>query len=166
MMRPQDVLVLLALATSSREQWTYGALARAVGLSVGEVHASVRRSSEAGLVRGFEVRRAALLEFLQHGLRYVFPAKRAGVVRGVATGVHAPVMAAVVATTEVATVWPYARGKTSGQAVAPLYDSVPAAALDDPALYGALALADVLRIGSARERKLAVELLRAALGVT
>ncbi len=40
--------------------------------------------------------------------------------------------------------------------VNPLYASAPGAAIEDPALYELLALLDALRIGRARERRMAV----------
>jgi hypothetical protein len=52
-------------------------------------------------------------------------------------------------------VWPYAEGNTRGYALAPLYRTVPEAALRDPDLYQLLALADAIRDGRARERSLA-----------
>jgi hypothetical protein len=41
----------------------------------------------------------------------------------------------------------------------PLYPKLPLAAMRDPALYELLALFDALRIGQAREREMARELL-------
>ena len=52
--------------------------------------------------------------------------------------------------------WPSAKGKQKGQAIQPLYRSVPEAALNDAKLHEMLALVDAIRVGSARERKLAV----------
>ena len=42
----------------------------------------------------------------------------------------------------------------------PLYKSVPEAALNDPLLHEMLALVDAIRVGSAREKKIAVEELK------
>jgi len=44
-----------------------------------------------------------------------------------------------------------------GVAFAPLYPSVPAAALEDARLYELLALVDAIRDGRARERNLAAK---------
>lgn len=49
------------------------------------------------------------------------------------------------------------RGRVRGQAIEPLYPSVPAAARKNVELYEFLALIDALRVGRARERKLAAE---------
>jgi hypothetical protein len=60
-------------------------------------------------------------------------------------------------------VWPYPEGTTRGVAFEPLYPSVPAAALKDKFLYEYLALADALRDGRVRERKIAEQELIARL---
>ena len=57
-------------------------------------------------------------------------------------------------------VWPHAKGNIKGQAITPLYKSVPEAALNDPLLHEMLALVDAIRVGSAREKKIAVEELK------
>jgi len=52
------------------------------------------------------------------------------------------------------------RAMARGLALAPLYPSVPEAALKDARLYAALALLDALRMGQAREREAALKLLK------
>lgn len=60
-------------------------------------------------------------------------------------------------------VWPYPDGNVRGIALVPLYAGAPKASLRDSKLYSSLALADAIRSGRAREKNLAVELLREAL---
>jgi hypothetical protein len=57
-------------------------------------------------------------------------------------------------------VWPWAEGKTRGQAIEPLHPGVPGACRNDPALYEMLALTDALRLGRIREKRQAIEELR------
>ena len=57
-------------------------------------------------------------------------------------------------------VWADPEGKVRGEALEPLYPSVPRAARADEALYELLALVDAVRAGRARERELAVAALR------
>ncbi len=52
-------------------------------------------------------------------------------------------------------VWPYAEGKQRGVSLKPLYKTAPMAALRDESFYELLVLADALREGRARERKIA-----------
>ena len=79
----QDIVVALKLAFES-EGSSYAVLADELGLSTSQVHAAVKRAGEAGLlVAGSrKVNQQALVEFLVHGLKYVFPAKRGPIVRG------------------------------------------------------------------------------------
>ena len=64
---------------------TYAQLSQELGMSASEIHAAVRRSAEAGLIE--PVTRAPLRkpleEYLLHGVRYAFPAKRGSLARGI-----------------------------------------------------------------------------------
>ena len=168
-LRPQDVLVVIKLAIQGETTWTYGALAHNLGMSPSEVHAAVRRSTHAGLLDpdGRRVNRKALLEFLIHGLRYVFAPERGGLTRGFVTGYAAPPLASRIAQgDDLPPVWPDPDGPVRGEAFSPLYRSAPRAAQRDLKLYECLALVDAIRGGRARERKLAEECLRSTLGAS
>ena len=52
-------------------------------------------------------------------------------------------------------VWPYAEGNQRGLSIAPLFKSVPEAALKDERLYELLASVDAIRLGNQRESNLA-----------
>ena len=65
-----------------------------------------------------------------------------------------------------APVWAQAKGSAKGPTLSPLYRTAPQAALADPALHRLLALLDALRMGRARERALAADLLKTALEET
>lgn len=100
--------------------------------------------------------RAALLEFLVHGVRYAFFAEPGRIGRGVPTGRSAPPLVdRIQPGSDPPLVWPDPAGELRGQTVEPLYRSAPAIARKDPELYALLALVDGLRCGSARERALA-----------
>lgn len=142
-------------------------LADETGISKSEVSQSLKRNYFAGLAkpdRETDLPRAnlnALREFVVHGLRYVFPVRRAELTRGIATGLAAPVLQGQLMTAgELAPVWPDAKGSSKGQAIAPLFKSVPFAVRKDRRLYEYLALADAIRMGQPRERTLASELLQ------
>ncbi len=158
-MKSQDVVVLLSLTLPDRRSLTYAGLAAELGLSQSEVHAAVQRNAVAGLLN-LDDRRplpGPAMEFLCHGLQYVFPAVRGEPTRGLPTAHAAPVMAgAFAATEELPPVWPYAgEGAVRGITFEPLYGKVPIAAIKDRRLYDLLALADALRGGRARERRYA-----------
>jgi len=156
-MKPQDVLLLLKIVSDNNPSWNQTPMSEAIGLSQSEVSEAVARCKYAGLLApdGKTVMKMALLEFLQYGMRYVFPQKPGAVVRGVPTSHSASPLKEEIQSTE-AYVWPYGKGTVRGHSIVPLYPSVPEAALKDTKLHELLALADALRVGRARERELAV----------
>jgi len=56
-------------------------------------------------------------------------------------------------------IWPSELGTVKGESLFPLYSTVPRAVQHDPALHRLLALIDVVRVGDAKDRKLATDLL-------
>jgi DNA-binding Lrp family transcriptional regulator len=157
-LRPSDVAVALRLAHAPGAR--YEDLARGLRLGLAEVHRGVRRLQQAGLVLPGErrVNRQALLEFLAHGVRYAFPPVLGPETRGIPTAAGAPPLAGKLPSSP-AVVWPSTEGRSRGGSLLPLYEAAPQAALHDDYLYRALALVDALRMGQARERRLAQELL-------
>jgi len=160
-MKPQDVLLLLKIISDNNPSWNQQPMANAVGLSQSEVSESVGRSQYAGLLdsSGKQVMRNALMEFLQFGIQYVFPQKPGAIVRGVATA-HSAVPLANIIVSEQKYVWPSGIGQERGQAIVPLYPSVPVAVQSDEMLYQLLALVDAIRVGRARERGIAIKELK------
>lgn len=156
-LKPQDILILLKIISINSDAWNQKPIAGDLGLSQSEVSESVARSKYAGLLdpKGKKVMKLALMEFLQYGIRYVFPQKPGPVVRGIPTSHSAPPLKAEIQSTE-SYVWPYAKGTLRGHSIIPLYGSVPEAALKDEILYELLALVDALRVGRAREKEIAV----------
>ena len=118
----------------------------------------------AGLVM-YRDRRPVLLkpqfrEFLLHGAKFAFPPVLGRLTRGVSTAYAAEPLSAVIApSSDPPPVWPHKTGDIRGIALAPLYPTVPDAALRDKKLYALLALFDALRSGQARERNLAQKML-------
>lgn len=182
-MKPQDVLVLLKLVvwnektegmpSARRGLWGQGTwgrgtrgqsgawrqldLASELGLSQAEVTHSLNRSRVARLIDADkrEPMRLALCDFLLHGLQYVFPVEPGGIVRGMPTAHSAPPLSTMIPEQEERYVWPDEQGEVRGQAITPLYPTVPEAARRDPQLYELLALLDALRVGRAREVRIA-----------
>ena len=153
-LRPQDLLVALKLAVL-REVPSLAELGASLGLSASQCHTALKRAATCGLVDGKSrrVRQAALLEFVVHGAKYVFPAKRGPLTR---TAHSAPPLREAIRGGEEACVWPDPEGELRGEALQPLYKTAPLAARRDPALHELLALLDAVRAGRARERNLAV----------
>lgn len=145
-------------------RYSVRALAEETGISKSQVSLALQRCLEVGLVRkerSTGVPRAnvrALFDFIVHGVRYVFPAKPGEITRGIATTFAAPVLEGqLYSSGELLMVWPDARGNSKGQAIEPLFKSVPYAVRRDRELYAMLALVDAIRLGHPRESKVAVE---------
>ena len=158
-LKPQDVLVLLKMAGRD-ESWRLVDLASELGLSLSEVSMALERARRSGLLDASKKRvlRSALQEFILHGLKYVYPAEPGPLCRGVPTAHSAPPIARrVVSEDNDQYVWPDPDGEMRGQAIEPLYGSVPRAVRKDPRLHEMLALIDALRVGRARERAIAIE---------
>ncbi len=164
MLRLVDIPVLLKLTLPGSSEMSFQQLASDLHLSSSEVHASFKRGRLSGLFAQDEpkrVNRSALLEFLEHGLRYAFPAERGDLTRGIPTAYAAePLKGLLQQGTDPPPVWPTVNGKVRGYSFAPLYKHASAAALEDAALYELLTLTDALRDGRTRERTLALQELR------
>ncbi len=165
MVKGQDILVALKLLQADPEL-SFAELGKSVGLSASEAHGSLRRLIEARLVEpgSRRVIRRSLLRFLVHGVPFAFPACERENTRGMPTAWGAPVLRDHFATDEAPPVWPDPEGTVRGPSLKPLYRSVAAVARRDLELYDSLALVDALRLGRARERKLAEEKLAQRLG--
>jgi DNA-binding transcriptional ArsR family regulator len=163
-MRPQDVAVLMRIALWGDRPWRYADLSQALKISQSEVSEALNRCQAARLVDPSRRRvfRSSLLEFLTHGLKYVFPVQPGAVLRGLPTAHSAPPLAGRIVAEQEVYVWPHAGGSLRGQAIEPLYPTAVAAAQADPEWHAALALLDALRVGKAREQKLAIELIQEA----
>lgn len=166
-----DLVFALELASAGERSRTYAELGKATGLSASEANQSARRGVLAGLLSPGKskfdkprIRTQALLKFLERGVPYAFFAAPGRVVRGVPTAHSAPPLARQIsAGEELAFVWPSADGTVRGRAIDPLHPSAPHLATTNPRLYELLTLVDALRVGDARERKLALKELAARL---
>ena len=115
-LKPQDLLVLLKVAAHPPQRWTYATLGEALAMSASEAHASVKRAVASGLAvaagRGdWSPVRPSLLQFVQHGVRFVWPASTGPVKRGVPTAFGAEPLASLVnAAAGEAPVWEHPKG--------------------------------------------------------
>ena len=103
--------------------------------------------------------RLAILDFLEHGLRYVYPQRPGAKVRGVPTAHAAPPLDKIIVSEE-PYVWPFGIRTVRSESIQPLHPKVPDTCLRDAVFYEYMALADAMRVGRAREKKLAIKELR------
>ena len=153
------------------DKWTYRKLAEQLFISLGETNKAVKRAVAAGLLmrtgrRDVRVNRPVLINFIRYGAGVSFFVEKGRIVRGIPTAYAAPVFDDLFAgSSEYPPVWPCARGTVRGVAISPLHKSVTKAVMIDPWLYQQLAIVDIFRIGSARERENALPCLNELKGV-
>lgn len=160
-MRPHDLVILLKIASKDSISWLMKDLAKELKISASEVSESLNRSMLSGLISSDKKRvmYSSLLDFLEYGLKYVYPQQPGALVRGVPTAWSAPPLSdEIMSDNQV--VWPHSAGTVRGQAIEPLHASIPLIYQHDLKFYELLALTDALRIGRARERNIAIEELK------
>ena len=160
-MRPHDIVILLKISAKGDQPWLMKDLSYELSISASEVSESINRSVIAGLISPDKKRlmKLALLDFLEHGLRYVYPQKPGALVRGINTAHSASPLAKIISSSEPC-VWPYSEGNVRGQAIEPLHPKVPEACLKDDKFYELLALCDAVRVGRVREKNIAMKELK------
>lgn len=161
-LKPYDVVVALRLASSPEA--SYGEIAADLSMSPSTAHESVMRLQTAGLLRpdSRKINRHSLIEFLEHGVRYMFPVRLEARTRGVPTAYSAPALSGEIVSDD-AVVWPDVNGAALGASITPLHSKAEELPTKCPAVYELLTLVDAIRIGRIRERSRAMEKLRARL---
>jgi hypothetical protein len=153
----QDVVVLVKLVSYGGQRPPIAQIGADLGLSASQVHLSLRRLGQSRLISddGRPILRS-VEEFLVHGVKYSFPARRGEPTRGIPTAYAAPPLSERMSgNSDPPPVWPAAEGTVRGTTFEPLHKTVPLAVARDPTLYELLALIDALRDGRARERQIA-----------
>lgn len=146
-------------------QWTYRKLAQHLFISLSEANNAVKRCIASGLLfqlgsKRIRVNRTVLVNFIRYGAGVSFYTEPGRIVRGIPTSYAAPVFKEIFASSNsTPPVWPCARGTAKGVAINPLFKSVTKAVMIDSWLYQQLALVDIFRIGTAREREQALPFL-------
>lgn len=162
-MKSSDLLTLLGLLRrSAHPQWTVRSLA-------GELHlpqAAVQRSLvRLGHTPAYDptnrrINLSATETLLRDALPFVAPGKVGGPTRGVPTAWAAPVLSRYFGPVdELPPVWPAPEGEARGLTVEPLHPAAVELARADAWMYEMLALLDGVRLGDARVRGIAQELL-------
>jgi hypothetical protein len=156
-MRPQDIAVLLKIIAKGNKPWQNKDLARELHISPSEISESINRSITAGLLGlpDKHVFKQSLLEFIEHGLHYVYPVVPGGMSNGIYTAHSHPFMEKLFKS-EMKYVWPDPEGKVRGLSIEPLYKEQVDAAEKDALFYKMMALVDVMRVGRVREWKVAM----------
>jgi len=172
LLKPLDLVVSVMAAVIDEPGWTHAAMAQHVGMANAQVFRAVRQAARLGLLLAepsngriiYRAHKAALAEFLIHGVKYYAVPSRGRITRGIPTAHAAPVLASKIRTVDDAVpVWPDPDGPVRGESFEPLHRCVPGAARRHDRFYDVMALVDAIRGGRARERALATKLLPGAL---
>ncbi|HNZ43666.1 MAG TPA: hypothetical protein PLB59_06235 [Bacteroidales bacterium] len=161
-MRPQDIAILIKIIAIGDSDWRLSDLSNSMFISLSEISESLNRSRIAGLIdyNKDNVNRQNLIEFLEHGLKYVFPAEPGAMVKGIPTAHSHPFMKDHFES-ELNYVWRDPVGNFMGLVIEPFYLKQVEAIKIDAKFYKLLALIDVIRVGRVREQKIAIpELVR------
>jgi hypothetical protein len=162
-LKPTDVVTLLGLLCHPAGDWTVRSLAEDLHMPSASVHRSLERL---GATPAYDAGRrrvgvSGCTELFEHALRFIAPVVRGGETRGLATAWAVPPLSQHLASVdELPPVWPDPLGELRGLEVQPLHPAVVPLARTNPEMYELLALVDALRVGDARTRGLAGELLR------
>mgnify|MGYP003691480993 CR=1 FL=1 len=166
-MRPQDIVILLKIVAQGGERVRLTPMANSLHISLSEVSEGLHRCKFAKLVdeRKKVVDKAALFEFLVHGIKYVFPLEAGRLVYGIKTAHSTDSLQNLFPDNqEDVFVWEMKGGTVKGQALTPLHKNVALAAKDDPKLYELLALVEVIRLNIEGEKEIAVGKLKELMG--
>jgi hypothetical protein len=158
-MRPQDIVVLLKIIAVGDKEWRNIDIANAILLSPSEVSEALNRCKIAGLIdsKKRKVNINSFTEFLIYGLKYVFPTEPGAIVKGILTAHSAsPIKEHISSGTDVY-VWSYAKGDRRGQAIEPLYKTLPQVVQEDKRFYELLTIVDTIRVGRVREINIAID---------
>lgn len=160
-LKPKDLVVLLTILTWEEEKWTYAELGDELNLSSSQIQYALERLDYSHLFDkgGRYLRLYEIEEFVSHGVRYAFAARPGPLKRGTPAAMSAPVGKELFVSSGRGPgyIWPNPEGEIRGQEIEPLYDDVPILIERRPELYDWLALIDIIRIGSARERGVAAQ---------
>ncbi len=162
-LKPQDVVILLAMFITDESEKSNRSLAASLCMSTSEISSGLNRLRSARLLHSDTKKpmKRAAEEFLVFGIKYAYPPDRNGLTRGYPTSYAAPPLSGLILQPETdPPVWPDPNGPLRGYSFSPLYKTVPQAAAKNPKLYEMLVLIDALRDGKPREVEIAVHELK------
>jgi hypothetical protein len=157
-MRPQDIAILVKIVSIGNLPWQLSVLSNSLSISVSEISESLNRSRFAKLIdyEKKKINRNNLMEFLEHGVKYVFPQQPGTMIRGIPTA-HSHPFIKKQFLSELAYVWPDPKADVVGLSIEPFYPKQTQAAKEEPTFYKLMSLIDIIRVGKVREVRFAVQ---------
>jgi hypothetical protein len=165
-LKAQDIVIAIKIAVSLQQGFTYAGMGASVGLPPSRAHASVKMLLRARLAlaspqAGIEIIRTRLLELLIYGVPYFFPPVIGGPTTGMPTASASPELQLdLIGTRKERYMWPFPDGVERGIALLPIHPCAVHASKEDQNVYLALMAIDTLRVDGAREREMAISVLR------
>lgn len=176
-MKAQDIVILLKILALDKQEWRIAGIAEKLKISSSTVFESLERNKAARLLDSSKkkVQKGNLLDFLEYGIKYVFPTEPTNVKAGIPTAHSAPPLSHLISAKNDVYVWAVKKAKSEknsevanyssipivmGQSIEPLHKCVVSAVKNDAKLYEMLTLIDAIRVGRTRERNLAIEELK------
>lgn len=136
-------------------------------LPVSELESSLERLLRSGLISmssrfGLRIHRSAMSGIACHALRYFFPVKpcyrRIGL--GMPTAHSGPALSKrLYSAGDHPAIWICEEGQVEGYSIDPIHPLAPKAAVADPIFHALLSIVDSLRVGGARERGVATQVM-------
>lgn len=172
MLKPQDIVIAVKLCALKEREWKYSTVAHDIHMSQSEVHSGVKRLKKCGLLTEFSMSvggnsetqtlpdKENILEFLEHGIRYVFPAEKREPVNGLPTSYGLGHLFKGYEGEAFIPVWEYPAADYFGFGIKPLYKTLPLACIDDFELYELMALVDAVRDQDKLLREFAISKLK------
>lgn len=164
-MKSQDIVILLKIIALDKQEWKIADIAENLQISSSTVSQALERNKFARLIDSSKkkVQKTNFLDFLEYGIKYVFPVVPSSVKVGIPTAHSAPPLSDKVVANDEVYVWAVNKrsgGVVKGESIEPLHECVIHAIKNDTKLYEMLALVDAIRVGKAREHHIAIEELK------
>lgn len=155
------------------EMFSVRSLGASLGISKTEVSASLRRCSESNLLflinnhgvislanLNWKVNKKAIFNLIKHAVPYLYPPKLLGFDIGIPTGFSGPALSEEVTSAgNSKIIWSSEYGEAYGQVLEPIYKTIAFASYQDEFVYNCFSLIDAYRLGKAREKDIAINLL-------
>ena len=148
----------------SENKYSLIALEKSTGISKSQVSLSIKRCTNLKLLLIRDnipyVNTQNLFKIILHSFAFFFPVKKIGNMPGMPISYSSPFLyEKILSSNQLPMVWPDPKGSLFGEAIEPLYKTVPYAAKKDPLLYEMLVLVDSIRLNNPREKTMAAEIL-------
>ena len=160
--KPIDISLLIKLVANQSKEWKQVNLASELGVSQSDIAKSLARLRKLQLVIDYKPVKRQALELFVHSIKFLFPGHIGKITKGIPTSISAPAHKKVVSHSNSIKnkfVWPHFEGKFEGQTLKPIHSSIPTASITDKGFYELASAIDMLRIGKAREKNAAINLL-------